>query len=143
MNASESGKQCLEGEWGPRWGCGRMAKASFAQVANTGEAWLPEAGGQRGDPGSQLSGLRLLLPMVHRLDQRPHPGQVPRGSGFLAVSGGMTPCVLNSSFSSFSSVASYPLLSLTCQSHWEWKLGGEMIKPEGKLYLWSPVLLYK
>ena len=82
-----------------------------------------------------LSGLRPGW--GHRLHQRPHPGQAPRGSGFLAVSGGLTPCVLNSSFSSLSSVASYPLLSLTCQSHREWKLGGEMIKPEGKLYLWS------
>lgn len=146
MKTSEKGKKCLEGEWRPRWGLGRMANASFVQVANIGEAWLPGTG-QKGGPGRSA---QLAPPPAARHAPPSSPASPPRASqglGILGhlwrVSGRMTACVLNSNFSSLSSVASYPLLSLTCQPHREWKRGGEMIKPEGKLYLWSPVLLYK
>ena len=95
-----------------------MANASFVQVADIGEAWLPETG-QRGSPGSG-SAQPAPPPAAQGAPFSPaSPPRRVRGSGFLAVSGGMTTWVLNSNFSSLSSVASYPLLSLTCQPHRE------------------------
>lgn len=34
-------------------------------------------------------------------------------------------------------------LQYHCPPHWEWELGGEIIKPEEKSYLGSHILLYK
>ena len=59
-----------------------MENASFAQVANIGEAWLPEAGGQRGDPGSpsaQRAPPRVGAPS----SPAPPPRASPKGLGIL------------------------------------------------------------
>ena len=50
-------------------------ECQLVQVADIGEAWLPETG-HRGGPGSRsVSRCRLLPPAGHRLHQRPHPGE--------------------------------------------------------------------
>lgn len=61
-----------------------MANASFEQVANTGEAWLPEAGGQRGDPGSP-SAQRASPPVARGAPSSPAPPPraSPKGLGVL------------------------------------------------------------